>query len=422
MNYNWGFNNGSGPGNVPSASITVNTTTAALTNSVANNYTLTVQDNINKCFSNTVVTIYQNMRPPLGAIAATQPSLTCGNASVSLSNNSTHNMLPGFPVQFGFQALQWDGPPPQQQLLNSTSYMAFTPGTYTMTVKDLNNGCIAVATTTIYDARVYPVINTPTLVPLDCGSSTSGGAKLAAMVVGLSSSQVTALWTTPQPPPNISGINTLTLTTDGVGDYRLVVTTNSNNCSTLQKVKVVPGELTADFVPDQVSGFAPMTVNFTNKSSSSLSSNSITSVWSFGNGTTRTTTTNLSTSALYNAPGHYTITMFASKGACRDTAHAVIFVDIPSKLEVPNVFTPNGDNSNDLFFVKTANLTEITAQIFDRWGNKIYELTSNTGNIAWDGKNQGGKEVPDGTYFYTIKAKGLDGQSYDTKGTVSLYR
>ncbi len=422
VNYNWGFNNGSGPGNVPSFSVAVNTTSAALTNSVANNYTLTVQDNINKCFSNTVVTIYQNMRPPLGAIASSQPSLTCSNASVNLSNNSTHNMLPGFPIQFGFQALQWDGPPPQQQLLNSTSYMAFTPGTYTMTVKDLNNGCIAVATTTVYDARIYPVINTPSVVPLDCGAANTGGAKVTATVVGLSASQVNAQWTTPQPPPNIKGANTLTLTTDGTGEYKLTVTTLTNQCTSRAFVTVVNGELTAAIAADQTTGFAPMTVNFTNSSSSSLNSNSITSVWSFGNGTTRTTTTNLSTSALYNAPGTYTVTMFASKGTCRDTVRTVIFVDVPSKLEVPNVFTPNGDNSNDLFFLKTANLTNITAQIFDRWGNKIYELTSETGNIAWDGKNQAGKEVPDGTYFYTIKATGKDGQSYDTKGTVSLYR
>jgi gliding motility-associated-like protein len=166
-------------------------------------------------------------------------------------------------------------------------------------------------------------------------------------------------------------------------------------------------------------------VNFTNLSSSTSSINgtsSITSVWSFGNGTTRTTTSNVSTSALYTQPGTYTVTLYASKGTCLDTATATIRVDIPSKLEVPNVFTPNGDNSNDVFFVKSANLTEITALIYDRWGNKVYELTTDKGNIAWDGKTQSGKEAAEGTYFYVITAKGKDGQSYDTKGTVSLMR
>ncbi|MDO8998115.1 MAG: gliding motility-associated C-terminal domain-containing protein, partial [Bacteroidota bacterium] len=93
-----------------------------------------------------------------------------------------------------------------------------------------------------------------------------------------------------------------------------------------------------------------------------------------------------------------------------------------SKLEVPNVFTPNGDGSNDVFFLKVANISEINAVIFDRWGNKVYESTSTTGNIAWDGKNMSGKELPVGTYFYIIKGKGKDGTEYDTKGNVSLYR
>jgi gliding motility-associated-like protein len=193
-------------------------------------------------------------------------------------------------------------------------------------------------------------------------------------------------------------------------------------------VFVVNGVLTANFTADQTSGFAPLTVNFTNNSASSSSVTgtlSITSVWSFGNGATKTTTaitTSAGTSAVYTQPGTYTVTMYATKGTCIDTFLKVIRVDIPSKLEIPNVFTPNGDNVNDIFFVKAANLTSITALIYDRWGTKIYELSTEKGNIAWDGKTQTGREAPDGTYFYIITATGKDGMSYDTKGTVSLFR
>jgi gliding motility-associated-like protein len=91
-------------------------------------------------------------------------------------------------------------------------------------------------------------------------------------------------------------------------------------------------------------------------------------------------------------------------------------------LDVPNVFTPNGDGSNDVFFLKVANLTDISANIFDRWGNKVYESTSSTGNIAWDGTGMSGKDLPAGTYFYVIKATGKDGMAYEKKGNVSIYR
>ena len=185
--------------------------------------------------------------------------------------------------------------------------------------------------------------------------------------------------------------------------------------------------MTTDFTPDLFFGFAPMSVNFINNSSAVSSgtgsaSSGITSVWSFGNGTSQTTTTNINTNSYYEAPGTYTVMLISSKGSCLDTAYKIIKVDAPSKLEIPNVFTPNGDGSNDVFFLKTTNLGEINAIIFDRWGNKVYETMSTTGNIGWDGKNLQGKECSSGVYYYIITAVGKDSKPYKTKGNVSLFR
>jgi gliding motility-associated-like protein len=114
--------------------------------------------------------------------------------------------------------------------------------------------------------------------------------------------------------------------------------------------------------------------------------------------------------------------MYAVKGTCLDTAIAYVQVEIPSEMEIPNVFTPNGDNVNDVFFLKATNLDQISILIYNRWGNVIFEMESDNGNIEWDGKYQSGKDAADGTYFYVIKATGKDGTSYDKKGTISLYR
>jgi gliding motility-associated-like protein len=423
--YNWGFQNGSNPNNIPNPIITVtaNLSQTAITQSIVNTYTLTVTNTDNLCTSNTIITIAQNVRPPLPIINGTG-SLTCLINKLTLANGSAINPAPGFFSPLATQATLWQGPTPQIDLINSSFYDALTPGIYTMTVMDLNNGCKTQTTAVVGDNRNYPVLFTNTLVALDCGANLTG-VTLSVTALNLKAGDVTPKWITPNPTPNIKGANTMTLTTDGIGEYKLTVTTNSNSCARSIFITVVNGALNAGFNADQVSGYAPLTVNFTNNSSSTSSisgTSSITSVWSFGNGTTKTTTSNISTSALYTQPGTYTVTMYASKGTCLDTAYKVIAIDIPSKLEVPNVFTPNGDNNNDLFFVKSANLTEITALIYDRWGNKVYELTTDKGNIAWDGKTQAGKEAADGVYFYTITAKGKDGQNYDTKGTVSLFR
>jgi len=114
--------------------------------------------------------------------------------------------------------------------------------------------------------------------------------------------------------------------------------------------------------------------------------------------------------------------MIMKNGPCIDTAMRIIRVDVPSDMEVPNIFTPNGDGVNDYFIIHATNLTEIQCIIFDRWGAEMYNVTTDKGNIQWDGKTKGGKDAPAGTYFYTIKAKGKDDKTYEKQGYITLIR
>jgi gliding motility-associated-like protein len=77
--------------------------------------------------------------------------------------------------------------------------------------------------------------------------------------------------------------------------------------------------------------------------------------------------------------------------------------------ELPNVFTPNGDQIND-FFVPinypvanpNAIVDRVEMTIFNRWGNVVYETTDPL--INWDGKHyRTGSDVSDGVYFYVCK-------------------
>ena len=70
-------------------------------------------------------------------------------------------------------------------------------------------------------------------------------------------------------------------------------------------------------------------------------------------------------------------------------------------LYIPNSFTPNFDNKNDEFLpIFDCDVTEYNFQIFNRWGELIFE--SNTPNNAWDG-NYKGKISPVGVYVYSLK-------------------
>jgi gliding motility-associated-like protein len=70
-------------------------------------------------------------------------------------------------------------------------------------------------------------------------------------------------------------------------------------------------------------------------------------------------------------------------------------------LEVPNVFTPNGDGTNDLFSIKSTGVKSAEGYIYNRWGQLLYSW--DVLKISWDGKASNGEDCPDGTYYYLIK-------------------
>ena len=85
-----------------------------------------------------------------------------------------------------------------------------------------------------------------------------------------------------------------------------------------------------------------------------------------------------------------------------------------------NVFSPNGDNLNDEFSFENYGMSEMNVTIYNRWGEKVYEMFSP--DSSWDGVSLSGKEVPEGVYFYVLNAMGVDGSNYEEKGSVTIYR
>ncbi|MBX3165371.1 MAG: gliding motility-associated C-terminal domain-containing protein [Bacteroidetes bacterium] len=413
----WGI---SGQQTLPGSTLTVHTTTNTNSTS-AGIFTLTITDQNNGCISNSLIPIQQNLFTPMPKISVTNNTITCTTPTLQLSNSSLTGILPnsGFATNKIIQVQLWDGPSPQQTVSIISSYVAAVPGTYTMTVKDLNNGCNATTITTIQDGRVYPVMTNTVPFIMDCGEKNV----LVYPSMTNTTTNFSFLWNGPQTNTFTGATNTRSVTVNAIGLYKILVTNLTNGCAAAGVVSVTSGSLTADVLTNDAQGFAPHTVKFFNNSSSTTGSSSITTVWSFGNGTSGITlSASDPTTAVYTQPGTYTATIYVVKGLCSDTVSKIINVDIPSKLEVPNVFTPNGDGVNDIFFLKATNLTQISIKIYDRWGHLAYEVESSTGNIAWDGKNIYGKEAAAGTYFYIISAKGKDDKDYEQKGNVTLVR
>jgi len=88
-------------------------------------------------------------------------------------------------------------------------------------------------------------------------------------------------------------------------------------------------------------------------------------------------------------------------------------------LDVPNVFTPNGDQINDYFEVETDGTTIYEFSVFTRTGTRIYYSLSP--RIFWDGKTGSGIEQPEGVYYYVIEDQG-DSDPYESAGFIHLFR
>lgn len=86
---------------------------------------------------------------------------------------------------------------------------------------------------------------------------------------------------------------------------------------------------------------------------------------------------------------------------------------------VPNTFTPNADNKNDLFYVRANQLSELYFVIYDRWGEKVFETTSL--EIGWDGTFRGRPLDPD-VYVYYLNITCVGGEEYQEQGNITLIR
>jgi len=89
------------------------------------------------------------------------------------------------------------------------------------------------------------------------------------------------------------------------------------------------------------------------------------------------------------------------------------------ELMIPNVFTPNGDGTNDYIEVRTDGATIYEFSIFTRTGTQVYHSLSP--RVFWDGKNNAGNDVTEGVYYYVIEEEG-DSDSYTDTGIIYLFR
>ena len=148
--------------------------------------------------------------------------------------------------------------------------------------------------------------------------------------------------------------------------------------------------------------------------------------WDFGDATT---STEENPKHVYTRIDEYSIQLIvANKFKCLDTTSATIRTD--ADIIFPNVFTPNtlgstGGHydvkslSNDVFFPYTSGVVSYKLQIFDRWGELIFE--SFDVHIGWDGYYKG-KLCEQGVYIWKAEVKLSNGKTFNKTSDVTLLK
>ena len=379
-----------------------------LTGVAAGSYSLTVTD-ANNCTAELQNILVQE---PLAMVLtlAQQQNVSCNGAADGLAEIS----------QVGGTApytYLWDDPAAQSTALAG----GLAPGTYAVEITDAN-GCTAQWLNVNITEPDELIVTVTSTTPVTCDYSNDGVAETA--VVG-GTAPYAYSWDDGQTNSTAIGL--------GDGDYTLTVT-DDNGCTAQAIATINPpaSALNADFTVSPETGLQPMDITITN-----LSEGGTAYEWIFGDGNTITTYDTASFEFLYADSGTFTLTLIAYNDVtgCTDTMMLEngIYVEPTSLINVPNVFTPNGDGINDMFPIdpvgnnffpfEIRNIYDFKGEIYNRWGEKVYQWTQPL--AGWDGRSTSGLDLKAGTYYFVITAKGVDGDSvtdYELKGDVTMIK
>lgn len=114
------------------------------------------------------------------------------------------------------------------------------------------------------------------------------------------------------------------------------------------------------------------------------------------------------------------------ENGCEAEDEIRIDVIVDPQIYIPNVFSPNGDQINDFIIFSAGPEIESIRffNIFDRWGNLVYEIKNVVPGISelfWDGTFKGQKMNP-GVYVYSLEAVLTGGKTYKKQGDITLLR
>lgn len=207
--------------------------------------------------------------------------------------------------------------------------------------------------------------------------------------------------------------DSIALKLDSAGLYKVSLIARSHQCiDTLEKTVVVNPQINGRFTYEPIP--CQPKIRFRAKASEAINHK-----WHWGDG--QQTSNEAELIHTYQQRGRYPVMHIARPGTkCADTVIKEVTLRSGAfqQLDVPNVFTPNGDGTNDRFQVQgLKNCDQYELFIYNRWGQEVYHSTGQ--DLSWNGHDQQShRPLPSGTYLYTLQGP----QGFQQEGTVELMR
>lgn len=304
------------------------------------------------------------------------------------------------------------------QLSTSTTYQVCPPVTTSYVAVLTNTSCagtIIVRDTATISISPGNISTASTTQPEQCNNCQG-----TATTNPTGSGPFTFLWAP-------GGQTTQTITGLCSGTYAVIIT-DGGGCSTVDTVVVTNSNpqinpiITTNTTGGQVSQVgpgAPVDLCYATAGPGSIAT------WQWVFNSTQTSSVQAPCFTV-NDTGRYCVRLAVSDTVgCVDTATVCVLVTSEAIFSFPNVFTPDGDGTNDLFLPTTVGVKDVKVFIYDRWGAQIYEWTAadpNVNNTGWNGKTTSGKEAVDGVYYWVATVTDFQSKAQNVSGFVHIVR
>ena len=352
-----------------------------------------------------VVTVIIDPNPI--ADAGTEQFIDCENTSASLGgpNTTTGNDI----------TYSWMNTTTGEDAGSTANIEVVNSGIYELTVMNTTTGCSSTSTVEVLKSDDLPtMIVTPR--DITCFGFDDGGVTISGQTGGDGNYTYSLNGGAATSDPN-------DFSTLPAGDY-IISIMDGNGC--MQEYSFMISEPAAIFVdagPEIITGEVGESFDLSILPFDTTGITSI--VWS--NFETEEVLCNgLDCTTITVSPVNVTTTYYVEvKNANGCTAFDQVQIQLQQIVDVvfPNIITPNGDNINDGFYVKSGDVeTVISMKIFDRWGEKLFDLSNfppRDPSYGWDGKFNGKPVVP-GVYVFTVEILFIDGTQETFSGDVTV--